>query len=65
MKTTDPKLIAEAIDLLNQTKSLDHARTLMHKLIEDAKTHLDKHFSYSQTRQLLKQLADFGIKRKK
>ena len=47
MKTTDQKLIAEAIDLLNQTKSLDHARNLMHKLIDEAKTHLDGHFSYS------------------
>ena len=47
MKTTDPVLIGEAIGLLNQTKSLDHARNLMNRLIDEAKDKLDAHFPYS------------------
>jgi geranylgeranyl pyrophosphate synthase len=44
LKTTDPQLIQEAIDILHSTKSLDYAREVMYRLIDEAKAHLDSNF---------------------
>jgi geranylgeranyl diphosphate synthase, type III len=44
MKTSDPALIQEAIDILNQSHSLDYAKKRMYELVDEANKNLDQHF---------------------
>lgn len=44
MKSEDQAVIAEAIGLLRETKSIDYARQRMHELVAEAERELDSRF---------------------
>lgn len=62
--TSDPKLIKEAIDILEKYDSVEYARKLAKKLVKDAWEEVDPLLEESEAKEKLKAFADFLVNRK-
>ena len=60
---TDPKVLAEAVDIMREAGSVDFANTYAERLVVDAKTALEAELLRTKARDLLASMADFFIKR--
>lgn len=63
MKTKDPKLIQEAIELMKKTKSFEYAKNLGNKLIDDAWKDINLELPQGQGKRKLRLLAEFCMHR--
>eukprot|EP01121_Diplochlamys_sp_Union-15-3_P000839 TRINITY_DN106_c0_g1_i1.p1 TRINITY_DN106_c0_g1~~TRINITY_DN106_c0_g1_i1.p1 ORF type:complete len:220 (-),score=39.65 TRINITY_DN106_c0_g1_i1:139-798(-) len=64
MKTEDPKLIAEAIDLMKQTKSIDYSVQVAQDIVKKAWSEVETLLPDTPAKQKLKVFASFLIERK-
>jgi len=64
MKTNDSKLIAEAIELLKKSNSIDFARDVASDLVEEAWKNVKDAIPNSKAKENLEKLGKFFIKRK-
>lgn len=64
-KTEDPEILAEAVDLLQASGSIDYARDYAEQLTEKAKANLEQILPDSPARQLLVSMADWFVSRLK
>ena len=62
-RTSDPGLLAEAVEIMEETGSLEFARNYGHDLVVEAKQGLIEAIPKSHARDLLASMADFFIKR--
>ncbi len=62
-RTSDPAVLAEAVEIMEQAGSLDFARTYASDLVVDAKQGLIDAVPKSHARDLLASMADFFVKR--
>jgi len=63
MRTKEPKLIQEAIELIKKTHSLEYAKDLGNNLIKDAWREVDKILPDNQGKTKLKLLAEYCMSR--
>lgn len=62
-RTTEPALLAEAVDIMTRTGSIEHANGYARDLVLSAKAHLDTELPQGRAKDLLLSMADFFIKR--
>ncbi|HEY3316797.1 MAG TPA: polyprenyl synthetase family protein [Coriobacteriia bacterium] len=63
-RTSDPSELAEAVDIMRETGSIDFAHSYAERLILEAKTRLAAELPRSKARDLLLSMADFFVARK-
>ena len=62
-KTHDPKLLAEAVDIMQESGSIDYARSYAQNLTSIAKNHLLSLVRPSNARDMLESMADWFVHR--
>ena len=62
-KTRDPKLLAEAVDIMQESGSIDYARSYAQNLTSIAKNHLLSLVRPSNARDMLESMADWFVHR--
>ena len=60
---SDPATLAEAVAIMEEAGSIDHARRYAHDLVVDAKSEMQKALPKTKARDLLCSMADFFIRR--
>ncbi|MDE1850382.1 MAG: polyprenyl synthetase family protein [Candidatus Micrarchaeota archaeon] len=63
MHTSDPKLIAEAISIIDRYGSKEYAQKVMENIVSNAWQEIEKMLLPSEAKERLKQLAEFLIRR--
>ena len=64
-KETDPAVLAEAVDIMRESGSLDYARNYAENLTSIAKNRLSDMIPESSSRELLLSMADYFVNRLK
>ena len=62
-RVEDPSLLQEAVDIMNESGSVEFARVYAHDLVIDAKRDLEAEVPKSRARDLLLSMADFFVER--
>ena len=62
-RAKDPEVLAQAVDLMTQAGSIDHARSYAENLTEIAKVRLNEMLEPSDARDMLESMADWFVNR--
>lgn len=62
-RAKDPEVLAQAVDLMTQAGSIDHARSYAENLTEIAKVRLNEMLEPSDARNMLESMADWFVNR--